>query len=377
MPSRRGFLSSLLGPVWTAGAILDQAILRAARARAQANSAAPVPRLFEIQKIAEGVFVAQAKPVPILNCNAVIFENDSDVMIIDAHSKPSAVISLLRQIRDEITTKQVRYVVASHFHWDHAQGLPAYRRIAPRADILATEVTRKLINDQTVPRLKASIEQMQKQLEEMKSAPAAEKTRLEQTRRETIEYISEMKNYVPELPNVTVTDELIIHDKAHDLHLIFNGRAHTAGDIVVWCPQKKVVATGDMLHPSSPFLGDGYPLEWPRTLLKLAERDFTLIAGGHGAPQNGKGLLYRMSSYIEEISEAVVVARRAGKTLAQVQAEVTPEKLFALRDGYGGLMTQTILSYRYSAGPKQAPAAALADAVKTNIAHVWEGVNRS
>jgi glyoxylase-like metal-dependent hydrolase (beta-lactamase superfamily II) len=377
MSSRRGFLSTFLGPVWTGGAILDQAILRAARARAQAKSATSVPRLFDIRKVAEGVFVAQAKPVPILNCNAVIFENDSDVMIVDAHSKPSAVISLLRQIRDEVTTKQIRYVVASHFHWDHAQGLPAYRRIAPRADILATEVTRRLINEQTGPRLKASIGQMQKQLEEMKKAPAEERARLEQTRRETLEYISEMKNYTPELPNVTVTDELIIHDKAHDLHLIFSGRAHTGGDVAVWCPQKKVVATGDMLHPSSPFLGDGYPLEWPRTLLKLAERDFSIIAGGHGAPQSGKSVLYKMSSYIEEISEAAVAARRAGKTLAQLQAEVTPDKLFALRGGYGDLMAQTILTSRYSAGPKPAPAAALADAVKTNLAHVWEGVNRS
>lgn len=336
-----------------------------------------VPRLFDIQKIAEGVFVAQAKPVPILNCNAVIFENDSDVMIVDAHSKPSAVISLLRQIRDEITTKQIRYIVASHFHWDHSQGLPAYRRIAPRADILATEVTRRLINEQTGPRLKASIEQMQKQLEEMKKAAPAEKARLEQTRRETLEYISEMRNYTPELPNMTVTNELIIHDKSHDLHLLFSGRAHTAGDVAVWCPQKKVVATGDVLHPSSPFLGDGYPLEWPRTLLKLAERDFTVIAGGHGAPQQGKSVLYKMSNYIEEISEAVVAAKRAGKALAQVQAEVTPGKLSSLRDGYGDLVAQTILAYRYSAGPRQTPAAVLADAVNVNLAHVWEGVNRT
>ncbi|MEZ5353872.1 MAG: MBL fold metallo-hydrolase [Bryobacteraceae bacterium] len=149
MASRRGFLSTVLRTAWVGGAVLDQALLRAVRARAQSSYTLPI--LFDIERVAEGIYAAIAKPQTLLNSNAVIIENAEDLMIVDTHSKPSAVASLVRQLRDTVSKKPVRYVVASHFHWDHSQGLPAYRRLAPRADLISTEVTRKLISEQTVP----------------------------------------------------------------------------------------------------------------------------------------------------------------------------------------------------------------------------------
>ena len=72
-----------------------------------------------------------------------------------------------------------------------------------------------------------------------------------------------MKNFTPVLPTVTFGKTHVIQDKAHDLHIEFHGRAHTAGDVVVFCPQKRVVATGDMILGGLPFMGDSYPKEWP------------------------------------------------------------------------------------------------------------------
>jgi len=77
------------------------------------------------------------------------------------------------------------------------------------------------------------------------------------------EFLEEMRNATFELPNLTFDDHLVIHDKAHELHLAFRGRGHTSGDIVVFCPQKKVIATGDLLHSFFPVIGDGYPRDWP------------------------------------------------------------------------------------------------------------------
>ena len=59
-------------------------------------------------------------------------------------------------------------------------------------------------------------------------------------------FMEEMRDVAVELPNVTFEDNLVIHGKAHDVHLAFRGRGHTAGDIVAFCPQKKVVASGDL-----------------------------------------------------------------------------------------------------------------------------------
>src|SRR5437867_465990 len=117
--SRRNFFQRMaFGPA--AGApVLDLAWRRAAWAQAMAPGAAN--DLFEIQKIAEGVYFAFARPQAVGNCNATIFVNSADVLVVDAHSKPSAAAGLIAQIKQQITTKRVHYLVDTHFHWDHSQ----------------------------------------------------------------------------------------------------------------------------------------------------------------------------------------------------------------------------------------------------------------
>ena len=127
-------------------------------------------------------------------------------------------------------------------------------------------------------------------------------------------FIAEMKDYVPELPNVTFDNALVLHDKAHELHLAFRGRGHTAGDIVLFCPQKKVIATGDLLHGWLPNFMDGYPKDWAHTLDTVAEFPFERAGGGHGGPQ-GREIIGRMGGYIAELTEAVDAGKRRGQTL--------------------------------------------------------------
>src|SRR5438034_1370358 len=76
---------------------------------------------FEIKKVADGVHVAVAAPAYKVNSNTAIIESDDGVTIVDTHSKPSAARVIVERLR-EITTKPVRYVVNTHFHWDHWHG---------------------------------------------------------------------------------------------------------------------------------------------------------------------------------------------------------------------------------------------------------------
>ncbi len=378
--SRRGFLRQTLGACFTGATILEQAVLTASRARAQ--SATALPRLFDIEKVAEGVYLAAARAQVMLNCNAVVFENAADLMIVDTHSKPSAVASLVRQLRTELGPKPVRYVVASHFHWDHSQGTPSYRRIAPHADIVATTATRALMETETKPRLTASLEQLRQSIASSKENLAKAKTPEEKAYwdrmvRESNDYLSEMKSFTPELPNVTVGEELVIHDKAHELRLMFRGRGHTAGDVVVWCPQKRVVATGDLLHSFGPYMGDCFPVEWPRTLVGVAQLDFTRVAGGHGAVHEGKDRLFQMANYIEEVTEAVARGKRAGRPLAKLQAEITPATLKTLADGgYGRFASENELKYRVFA-PGTTVDQNIAAFVAANVGHAFERLDRA
>src|SRR5262249_5627870 len=136
----------------------------------------------------------------------------------------------------------------------------------------------------------------------------------------------------------TFTDYLAIHDKAHDLHLHFRGRGHTAGDIVVLCPQKKVIATGDLLHSFFPTIGDGYPRDWPGTLRSIGELEFTSVIGGHGGAQHSTQRLGQLKSYFEELIEIAGKAKQDGTPLPQLLESVTPAALKSLGNGYGDFL---------------------------------------
>ncbi len=380
MSARRGFLRNTLGAAWTGAALLEQAVFRATAARAQATGG--LPKLFQIEKVADGIYAAIARPQALINCNAAIFEQEKDLLIVDTHSKPSAVVALVSQLKREVTQKPVKYIVNSHFHWDHTQGAPTYKRFAPYADIVSSEVTRNLISEHGAQRLKESVETAQAALPGYKekaaqARTAQEKTYYQQIAFDTQSYIAEMKNYQPELPNVTFDSDLIIHDKAHDLHLAFRGRGHTAGDVVVYCPQKKTIATGDLIHGFAPYIADGFPLLWPVTLQAVAMFSFEHLIGGHGAVQHTRERIYHMAGYIEELTELVGRGKRSHRTVEQLQQSITPASLVSLsRGGYGEFLGQSISKYRLQP-PGAEEAKILADAVSGNIADIYKVLDRS
>lgn len=337
-PSRRGFLHSVLGPLFAGAGILDQALFRAARARAQ--SAAAPATLFDIQEAAEHTYLALARPAAILNCNAVIYVNARDVLIVDTHSKPSAAAALAAQVRQQITAKPVRYVVITHFHYDHAQGIGAYRALQSRPEVIGTEVTRCLLAERGGKVVAAAIEACRKNIEDHKQALA--RSVMEEERRyhrrmigELGAFVAEMRNYSPELPDITFDRDMVIHDESRDLHLTFRGHGHTAGDLCVWCPRTRTLATGDLVVGFIPGMGDGFPAEWPATLDSFAELDFDMVLPGHGVAQPTREQFHRQRAYIEELNDAVAWARRAGRTLEETQRLVTPATLRSINSsGY-------------------------------------------
>ncbi|MGH9662536.1 MAG: hypothetical protein ACRD96_28565, partial [Bryobacteraceae bacterium] len=166
-------------------------------------------------------------------------------------------------------------------------------------------------------------------------------------------------------------------DSAHDLHLAFRGRAHTAGDIAVYCPQKKVLATGDCLHGFLPYLADAYPLEWPRTLHAWAEFDFEHVIPGHAAVQHTRDRLYHMSAYIEELTERVVRGKREGRSAAELAGSITPSSLATLeRNGYGDFVAAGIAANRLLPPGTRAPDI-LSSGVKDNIAQIYARLDHS
>jgi glyoxylase-like metal-dependent hydrolase (beta-lactamase superfamily II) len=378
--SRRGFLSYFLGAAWTGASVLEQAFFRAAQARAQAPEAPA--NLFDIDKVADGIYAAIARPASFTNCNAAIFENSGDLLIVDTHSKPSAAAALAAQVRKEVSPKPVRYIVNTHFHWDHTQGTPEYKRMAPGATVIASTATRNLLAEFGAARLKSSLEELPKQIAETEQLLAEASTPQEQALherrlRDARAYLAEMRDYTPELPALAFDRGLVLHDKANELQLSFRGRGHTAGDIVVFCPEKKVVATGDLLHGFLPFIGDGYPREWPGTLRAAGELPFEAVIGGHGDVQRTRQRLYEMAAYIEELAGLVEKGKREGRTVEELQQEITPAALRSLTaGGYGAFVTASLMKYNANSA-QGSPAQVLAGGVRDNIAAAFQALERT
>jgi hypothetical protein len=62
-------------------------------------SATGAEDLFDLKKVADGVYAAIARPQPVINCNAAVVVLDDGVLVVDTHSKPSAARALMAQIK--------------------------------------------------------------------------------------------------------------------------------------------------------------------------------------------------------------------------------------------------------------------------------------
>ena len=376
--SRRDFLRVLMGGALAGGSVMELAWHRAAWARA-AGPAADA-RLFDLEKAADGVYFAKARPQAMINCNGAVFVRSKDVVVVDAHSKPSAAASLIAQIRREVTDKPVRYVVNTHFHWDHMQGDHAYRQTGQKVDLIASSTTKQLMSEFSVARMKESLEQIPPEIEKMRkraesSTSPAEKEFCAEQIRQLEGYQAEMKDFTLELPSITFDDSYVLRDPAFDLHLEFHGHAHTAGDVFVYCPQRRALATGDASHGWVPNLGDGYPHAWPATIDKVMQADFNHVLGGHGPMQSDRVVMTNQRNYIEELTGKVEEGKRDGLTVEEMQKRFTVASLRSLQsNGYASFLTRI----QSQGHPRFSPAddTPLQHDINGNIRDIYKNLDR-
>jgi glyoxylase-like metal-dependent hydrolase (beta-lactamase superfamily II) len=304
----------------------------------------PVPQsnrtqatLFDFKKVADGIYGAIAKPVAMLNCNAAVIVNRDHVLVVDTHSKPSAAKALIKQIRDEITPLPVKYVVDSHLHGDHAMGNEAYPEVfGANVEVISSVTTRQWLEKLGMPRLKESLEFVPKQVADLRRKLESSKDESERAiLRAHIDGLEEYKKEMTPprvtLPTMTFENRLVIHRNGREVHLLFLGRAHTAGDVVAFVPSERVIATGDLMHGLLPYMGDGFPDEWPATLKALEALEFDRVIPGHGSIQEGKSVLAEFRGYVEEITEKVSRGVERGQPLDELKKIITPETLGSLK----------------------------------------------
>src|SRR5215471_4801740 len=142
-----------------------------------------------------------------LDGNSIAIISSDGVLVFDTNGTPAASAAVLAQIRT-LTDRPVRYVVNSHWHWDHWYGTETYVNAFPEVKIITHEKNRAMMAgpavafnkpfmDEQLPGYLKSLEQRAAQ------TPAA---------RETLDadrwFYEQKKNARLVLPNVTFSERL-------------------------------------------------------------------------------------------------------------------------------------------------------------------------
>ena len=259
---------------------------------------------FTINRIQEGIYHAVGTGALSVGCNASIIVNENDVLIVDSNSSPAAAFALTEEIK-AITAKPVRYVVNTHWHWDHAHGNQQY---APGAQVIGHEFTRQMLAageskrgrswDMFVGSLPRQVEELRQQVGTTAEGAARDKLRAQLIAQEN--YLKATGAITVTPPTVTFSESMTLFLGGREIRLLFLGRGHTGGDVVVLLPRERVLVSGDLLTAGPAYLGDGYPTEWIATLDRLKNLEFDTVLPGHGAAFQGKAKIDHFQSYLRD-----------------------------------------------------------------------------
>jgi glyoxylase-like metal-dependent hydrolase (beta-lactamase superfamily II) len=318
--------------------------------------------LFELKKVGDGVYAAIAAPRYKVNCNAAVIMTNDGVVVVDSHSKPSAARALYNEIQS-ITKQPVKKIVNTHFHWDHWQGNEVYAGANPGLEVVTSERTRENLTRPDagvggVPYIEKQLAALPGEIAKLKAdiqkeTDPGKKANLETNLQQAEEYQKELQNLKPALPTRTVSTTTTLREGGREIQLHVLGRAHTNGDLFIYLPKEKVVATGDALIDWMPFMADGYPVEWPETLTALDRLGFDHIIPGHGEVRPKTHLAF-FRDYFVDLIAAVKKASADGATLDEMKAKVGDQ-----------------LATKYEAGFSKYPLGRYRDRVGTNVEAVY------
>lgn len=286
---------------------------------------------FEFKRVADGVYAAIAKPTFRTNCNAAIFILRNEVVVVDAESKPSAAREVIEQIK-RLTDKPVKHLVITHLHGDHFQGAPAYVSAWPGVQIISSQSTRDGIESRGIPRMQRELVTVPQAIAKLnadlgKTTDENEKATLRRQLSEAQSYLAELKEMTVALPNVTFDRNLTIHDDNDTIEVLFAGKGHSDGDIFVYYPRAKVIATGDALHGWVPTMADSSIYDWIQQLKTVEDLDFNYVIGGHGDVLQGKDRFDLWRKYFADLLAETTDAAVRGASLEDVKTQVMPALL--------------------------------------------------
>jgi glyoxylase-like metal-dependent hydrolase (beta-lactamase superfamily II) len=224
--------------------------------------------------------------------NTGIVIGDDAVLVADTQATPAMAADVIRRIR-EVTDKPIQYVVLTHYHAVRVLGASAYK---PQ-QIIASQDTYDLIVERGEQDKASEIGRFPRLFRNVESVP-------------------------PGLtwPTITFSGKLTLWLGKLEVHLLQLGRGHTKGDTVVWLPGERAMLSGDLVEfDATPYAGDAYFADWPKTLDNIAALEPAALVPGRGPALKGEAQVKRgldvTRAFVSDVYAQVRAAAAAGKDL--------------------------------------------------------------
>ncbi len=269
------------------------------------------------EKVTEGVYYSTATGSIVTGSNSVVVVNEDDVLIVDPGITAAAATSFIADVKT-LTNKPIKYVVDTHYHYDHAYGNQVF---GPDVTIIGHDTTRQrltgngslkqrtyLMNSTAAIANRFTL--LKRQIGE--AANPQDRAILERQLAIHQRYADEQAKIRPTPPNATMSRDMTLHRGSREIQIRFMGRAHTDGDVVVFLPKERMVATGDMITSALSYTGDAFIEEWPATLEQVMTLDFDTVLPGHGAVFKGKDHIRNLQAYWRDFYQQATALRKQG-----------------------------------------------------------------
>ena len=271
---------------------------------------------YKFEKIADGVYYATGT-VPGLGSNNVVIVNDTDVLIVDTGTSPAAARAFVEDIK-KLTDKPIRYVVNTHWHYDHTAGNQIF---GPDVQIIAADYLHQMLATvdvlhrepyltSQVTNLATRVDTLNKQIAAEANAPQKAALQKDLADAQRLQQQNNEIKVTP--PNVHYSTKMALNRGGREIDMLFLGRGHTGGDTVVFLPKERIVCTGDLMESRLAYMGDAFFSEWITTLEALKGLDFAVDLPGHGTPFTNKSLITAYQAYLGDLVDQVTKLKSEG-----------------------------------------------------------------
>ncbi|HEY0523676.1 MAG TPA: MBL fold metallo-hydrolase [Stellaceae bacterium] len=271
--------------------------------KAFASQADLAEKKVSFDKLSDNAYAYTAEGDP----NTGIVIGDDAVLVADTQATPVMAQDVIRRIR-EVTDKPIKYVALTHYHAVRVLGASGYKP----EQIIASQDTYDLIVERGEADMKSEIDRFPRLFQAVESVPGLT------------------------WPTMTFKGEMTLWLGKLEVKLLQLGRGHTKGDTAVWLPQQKILFSGDLVeYGATPYAGDAYFQDWPRTLDAVAALKPEKLVPGRGAtlttPEQVQEGIEGTRAFVSELFRLVEERAAAGKDLNTVYRETYD----ALKPKYG------------------------------------------